>query len=350
MGRKILILLVLIFACKKKEVSEDTTLINPILVEQFTNYKCFPCNGANEIVDSFQRVYSDKVFVVRYHVNVPYPNDPIYIPYSDSMVNYYNLDLSSGVPITIISGGFKDIGYDDTQREDYKQRWLNKMREFSKIEYQYKANGNVEHFGNSANVNITLDKSLSPNHRANIYITEYDVKLPQGSSKPYSHFALRSASTGLSANFTINESWNKNNLYILFVIRDENKKVISLWQGKLPNEILTYYLQNDSILNVNQNETGKFYLKLKNNTNQVQRILIDISGVPKTWTPILCFRGVCRNTTTLEDSILPNYETADSAFYFGFIPTTSENVIIEMKVSIEGKNLYKTINGRVIVP
>lgn len=350
MGWKILILLVLIFACKKKEVSEDTILNNPVLVEQFTNYKCFPCNGANEIVDSFQRVYNDKIFVIRYHVNVPYPNDPLYIPYVDSIVNYYNLNLNSGVPVTIISGSFKDIGYDDTQREDYKQKWLNKMSEFSKDTYQYRAIGNVEHFGNSANVSITLDKSLSPNHKANIYITEYDVKLPQGSSKPYSHFALRSAFTGLSANFTINENWNKNNLYVLFVIRNENKRVISLWQGKLSNEILTYYLQGDSILYVNQNETGKFDLKLKNNTNQVQRILIDISDFPKTWIPILCFKGVCRNTTTLSDSLLPGYETPDGAFYFGFIPTTDEDITIEMKVSIQGKNLYKVINGRVIVP
>jgi len=352
MERKAFILLILIaFGCKKKDNSENISLNNPVLIEQFTNYKCVPCNGANEIIDSLQKIYPDKIYVIRYHVNVPYPNDPLYNNYVDSAIAYYNVDLNAGVPITIISGVFKEVGYDDAYREDYKQRWFNKMKEFSNNNFSYISNGKIEIFGNSANININLDKNLSPSHKANIYITEYNVSLPSGSSKPYSNFALRIAFNGTSANFQIDTNWNKNNLYALFVIRDENKNVISLWQDKFSNynEILSYSLQSDSVINVNLNETGKFFLKLKNNTNETQTIMIDISGFPKDWIPVLCFKGICRNSTTLIDSLLANYETQDSSFYFGIIPTTYENSIIEMKVSILNKNLYKTLTGRVIV-
>ncbi len=351
MGRKALILLIILFGCKKGTSDEQIDFVNPVLVEQFTNYNCIPCKGANEIVDSLQILYPDKVFTIRYHVNFPYPNDPLYTPYSDSAVSYYNLNLSQGVPITIILGSYIEIGYDDALRSDYIQRWFNKMKELSKNSPFYNASGIIEYFGNSVNVNISLDKNLSSNHKANIYITEYNVQLPSGSAKPYSNFALRKAFNGLNASFEIDTSWKIQDLHTVFVVRDENRNILSLWQGKVSSgfEVLSYKLQSDSIVSILLNETFKFYLKLKNNTNQTQKIIIDVSGLPRDWIPTLCFKGVCRNTTNVIDSLLPGYETGDGSFYFGAIATTNESAIIDMKVSIENKNLYKTIRGRVNV-
>ncbi|MEO0195261.1 MAG: hypothetical protein ABIL88_03275 [candidate division WOR-3 bacterium] len=108
-------------------------------MEQVTNYQCTPCKGANEVIDSLADAHPDKIFPIRYHVNTPYPGDPLNNEYADSMVSFHGLDLSRGVPITLIGGDFVDYGYDDNQRADYVQRWYNRIKEKSQTQPYYTA-------------------------------------------------------------------------------------------------------------------------------------------------------------------------------------------------------------------
>ena len=75
-----------------------------LLLESFTNTGCGPCAAYNPAMDALISNNSDKIAAIKYHVNWPSAQDPMYLhntAENGSRTSYYNV---TGVPQVVIDG------------------------------------------------------------------------------------------------------------------------------------------------------------------------------------------------------------------------------------------------------
>ncbi|MEO0214622.1 MAG: hypothetical protein ABIL12_03805 [candidate division WOR-3 bacterium] len=358
MVKKVLpvVILAVIFAysCKKRGEGGSgggEELPYPILVEQVTNYQCTPCKGANEVIDSLADAHPDKIFPIRYHVNTPYPGDPLNNEYADSMVSFHGLDLSRGVPITLIGGDFVDYGYDDNQRADYVQRWYNRIKEKSQTQPYYNPTVELIYGDGAIDVSISLDKPLQSGDNPKIFLSEYNVPLPPGSEKPYSNYALRGMINGTGGTFVVDTAWDVNNLYVIFAIFNPSKRVVGLSRVKVSNtsNTFTFYATDPVVDTIDSGAISKFHLYAKNNTNKDLVMTLMISGVPRFWNTAVCW-GICISGNRITDTLHSGEETGFGTFYFSITPTTKDSANITAEFFLSDKpHIKRSVNFKVYV-
>ncbi len=341
--------LIVLSACKKKENGGDEGgLPYPVVVEQVTNYMCVPCKGANEIIDSLDEAYGDKLIVVRYHANDPYVGDPVYTPYTDSVLSLYGLSTSDGVPITVIGGDYSEHGYDDTRKDDYVEKWNNLILERGQRVPKYSISA-TSLVGDSLAV---IDVSLSPGKAASdvvrTMLTEYHVPLPSGSVKPYSNYAVRAGTNSTHAEFVVDTSWNTGNLYVTVVVNSSDGKVVGAYRG----EAGTYTLKNvsnggDTTAPLNQYTS--VYLRMENRTDRDLNLTFKISGIPRDWSNTICW-GMCLSDTFMVSNTLPaGSTTPEHGMYFAVYPTTLDTANITVRVYLnDDPRIFRELKVRVI--
>ena len=350
MARKItsvLILSALLLSCKKSTEPGEGGLQNPILVEQITNYKCAPCRGAGEVLDSLHALYPDKIFLVRVHVNQPYPGDPIYNPGSDTIVSYYSLNPSSGVPILLIDGDYSEVGFDDAQREDYATRWFNKMVELSQEPEEYQLDIRAYRTSMGIHVELNPDKPLNQSHVPFIAITERHAPLPSGSVKPYSHYAMRYLVKGsLEADVVIDSTWNPDSLFAIGHVHDASKKVIAV-RGREPGTaFIAYFLSTGTHYHdttVQLNGEANFDMHIENFMPEPTIYTLKLDNVPRDWTSVVCIGNACVSGTIASDTLQPGEIKEGDYFHFTIIPTTNDSAVIEAEIYQENIPVLKEI-------
>jgi len=342
--------LIILTACKKKgeDGEADGGLPYPVVVEQVTNYLCVPCKGANEIVDSLDGAYGDKLVVVRYHANDPYTGDPLYTTYTDSLLSLYGLSTSDGVPITIIGGDYSEHGYDDTRREDYVSRWVNLIKERAQNVPRYSITA-TSTVGDSL---VVIDVSLNPGKAASdvvrTMLTEYNAPLPSGSVKPHSNYAVRAGTNSTHAEFVVDTSWNVDNLYVTVVVNSSDKKVVGSYQAKAGTYTLSN-LSNDGDTTAPLNQYTTVYLRMENRTDRDLNLTFRLSGIPRDWSNTICW-GVCLSDTTMVSNTLSaGATTPDHGMYFAVYPTTVDTADITVRVYLnDDPRIFRQLKVRVI--
>ena len=91
--------LLMLFALKVNAQNERI-----LLLESFTNTGCTPCAAHNPAMDALISNNSDKIAAIKYHVNWPSAQDPMYLHNTadnGSRTSYYNV---TGVPQVVIDG------------------------------------------------------------------------------------------------------------------------------------------------------------------------------------------------------------------------------------------------------
>ncbi|NPB04145.1 MAG: hypothetical protein GXO39_07020 [Thermotogae bacterium] len=343
-----LILGFILLGCKdKEEGGTDTPLPNPVVVEQVTNYMCVPCKGSAEIIDSLDEAYDDKVVVVRYHVNDPYTGDPLYSPYSDSLLNFYGLNTSEGVPITVIGGDYREHGYDDTKRDDYAQKWFNVMQERSQIEPKYHPTVSSL-MGDSL---VVIDVSTSSKASSDVVrtlLTEYDAPLPPSAVKDHSNYVVRAGINSSHAEFVLDSAWNDNNLFVTVIINSYDGKVVGSYQGKVETYTLEN-LSNDGDTIAPLEEYTMVYLRMKSKSGRDLPLTFRLEGIPRDWNNTICW-GVClSDTNAVSNTLEAGSTTPDHGMYFSVYPTTIDTADITVKVHLQDDpRVFRQLKVRII--
>ena len=343
----ILIISVLVLSCKRATEPEEMGLLNPILVEQITNYKCAPCKGASEILDSLHSLYPNKILLLRIHVDEPYPGDPIYNPGADTIVSYYSLNPSAGVPILLIDGNYSEVGFDDAQREDYATRWFNKMVELSQEPAEYRLDIKAYRTSMGIHINLNPDKPLSQDHIPFIAIAEKHAPLPSGSVKPYSNYAMRHLVKGnLEADVVIDSTWNPDSLFVIGHIHDASRKVVAV-DGRDPETaFIVYFLSTGTHYHdttVQLNGEANFDMHIENRMPEPTLYTLKLNNVPRDWMSIVCIGNACVSGTIASDTLEPGEIKEGPYFHFTIIPTTSDSVVIEAEIYQEDKPVLKEV-------
>ena len=341
--------LVVLAACKKDENGgAEEALPYPVVVEQVTNYMCVPCKGANEIIDSLDEAYGDKLVVVRYHANDPYVGDPVYTPYTDSVLSLYGLSTSDGVPITVIGGDYSEHGYDDTRRDDYVERWNNLILERGQNVPKYAVSATSLVGDSLAVIDVSLNPGKAASDVVRTMLTEYHVPLPSGSVKPYSNYAVRAGTNSTHAEFVVDTSWNTANLYVTVVVNSSDKKVVGAYQGKAGTYLLSN-VSNDGDTTAPLNQYTTVYLRMEHRTDRDLNLTFKLSGIPRDWNNTICW-GMCLSDTNMVSNTLPaGATTPEHGMYFAVYPTTVDTADITVRVYLnDDPRVFRQLKVRVI--
>ncbi len=341
--------LIVLTACKKKEDGGgEEALPYPVVVEQVTNYMCVPCKGANEIVDSLDEVYGDKLIVVRYHANDPYVGDPVYTSYTDSVLSLYGLNTSDGVPITVIGGDYNEHGYDDTRRGDYVERWNNLILERGQRVPKYSLTVSSLVGDSMAVIDVSTSPSKAASDVVRTMLAEYHVPLPSGSVKPYSNYAVRAGTNSTHAEFVVDTSWNLDNLYVTVVVNSSDGTVLGAYQSKAGTYTLSN-VSNDGDTTAPLNEYTTVYLRMENRTDRDLSLTFKLSGIPRDWSNTICW-GMCLSDTLMVSNTLPaGSTTPDHGMYFAVYPTTIDTADITVRVYLnDDPRVFRELKVRVI--
>ncbi len=338
---------ILIAACSRTSAPVEEGLGGPVLLEQITNYKCYPCKGASEVLDSLQSAYPDRVFLIKVHVDVPYPGDPLYIPGSDSVVQYYGLNPDAGVPILVIGGDYTEVGFDDAQRADYVERWFNKMKELAVLDDPYSPSIEAYHTSLGLDVRVETTSPVSSDHRSFLTITEKHVPLPSGSVKPYSHFAMRARfpdSTHVA--MEMDSTWNPDSLFAVFHVHDANGRVISVGGKPVERAFVLYFLSSGTDwadTTVQVNGEAKFKMHVENRMSESALYTLRLVNVPRDWTSVVCIGNACVSGTTASDTLQPGEIKEGNEFYFTIIPTTVDTVQIDVILQVDDRPILQEV-------
>jgi len=326
----------------------ESPLQNPVVVEQITNYLCTPCKGAAEIIDSLDEAFPDNVVVVRYHADEPYAGDPIYNPYTDTVLNFYGLNTADGVPITVIGGDWSEHGYDDTKREDYAERWFNVMRDKASQPPKYRPSVSSLMGDSLIVADVIVEPSKASSDVVRTMLTEYEAPLPPSAVKPYSNYAVRAGTNSSHAEFVVDSSWNESNLYITVVINDPSGAVVGSYQGKVGTYTLEN-LSNDGDTVVPLNEYSMVYLRMENRTDQDLTLTFRVNGIPRDWNNTICW-GVClSDTTMITNTLEAGASTPDHGMYFSVYPTTADTAYITVEVRYsDDERIFRRLNVKVV--
>ncbi len=340
----------LVLGCKRggdEAGGDGGGLPYPVVVEQVTNYLCVPCKGANEIIDSLDGVFGEKLVVVRYHVNDPYDGDPLYTPYSDQVLSLYSLNTSSGVPITVIAGEYKEHGYDESKHGDYVERWMNVIEEKAQVEPSYKPTVDALMGDSVVKVGVDVGGSLPSGYTVRTLLTEYGVPLPPNSVKPRSNYAVRAGVHSDSATFVLDTSWNQDNLFITVIVNSSDKRVVGAYQGKPGTYTLTN-LSNDGDTTVPLNQYSTVYLGMENRSDRDLDLVFTVDGIPRDWSNTICW-GVCLSDTNMVSNTLEAGATVGGhSMYFSVYPTTVDSATITVRVYLrEDPRVFRQIKVRV---
>ncbi len=336
---------ILAISCSRTSAPVEEGLPGPVLLEQITNYKCYPCKGASEVLDSFQSLYPDRVFLVKVHVDVPYPGDPLYIDRSDSVVRYYGLNPEAGVPILVIGGDYVEVGFDDAQRGDYVERWFNKMKELAISDDPYSPSMEAYHTSLGLDIRVETGSPLSPEHRSFMTITERHVPLPDGSVKPYSHFAMRAHfPDSMHISMDVDSTWNSDSLFVVFHVHDADGRVVSVGGKPLERAFVINFLSTgtgEADTTVEVNGEARFEMHVENRMSRAALYTLRLLNVPRDWTSIVCIGNACVRGTTASDTLQPGEVKEGSGFYFTIIPTTVDTVSIEVILEVSDRPVLR---------
>ncbi len=338
---------VFLASCSRTSAPVEEGLAGAVLLEQITNYKCYPCKGASEVLDSFQSLYPDRVFLIKVHVDVPYPGDPLYIPQSDSVVRYYGLNPDAGVPILVIGGSYTEVGFDDAQRADYEERWFNRMKELAITDDPYSPSIEAYHTSLGLDVRVETASPLSSGHRPFLTITERQVPLPDGSVKPYSRFAMRARfpdSTRISMD--VDSTWNPDSLFVVFHVHDADGRVISTGGKPVERAFVLNFLSTGSHqadTTVEVNGEARFKMHVENRMSRAALYTLRLLNVPRDWTSIVCIGNACVSGTTASDTLQPGEVKEGNEFYFTIIPTTVDTVRIDVVLEVSDRPALREV-------
>ncbi len=223
-----------------------------VLVEEFTEVNCYYCPGAAKGIDDMVS-NGDNVAPVAYHTQWQ-GSDPFYTNTTDVKLNLY--PSVDGTPAIEMDGNFyESIGGDHTQslypayQPKYEERIVHKA--LYSITPEIVDNGN-----NSYTINVDVKQHsdyISGTKKLFVAITETDIPYSwEGQSKV--NFALRKMipnnsgesitfaatvdSQSFSFDFTIDTTWNINNLDAVVFLQDSATKEV-MQTTKLPIPVQT---------------------------------------------------------------------------------------------------------------
>ena len=233
-----------------------------LLLESFTNTGCGPCAAYNPAMDALISNNSDKIAAIKYHVNWPSAQDPMYLHNTGdngSRTSYYNV---TGVPQVIIDGNHFSGNPNQVTQGIIDQ--LHAIESPMELRLTY----NVNEEENTITVNVMGRASIEIESELKLYVGVIEREIhftsapgPNGERDFYSVMKkLLPSSTGqnlgaLKANdyFAYTYTWELANIYnmdqldaIAWVQKPNTKEVL---QACKSSEVFEPFYANEACVN-----------------------------------------------------------------------------------------------------
>ena len=209
--------LIMLFSLKVNAQNERI-----LLFECFTNASCGPCASQNPALDALINANSDRIAAIKYHMNWPGANDPMYVHNptdNNSRKSVYNIN---SVPHTVVDGN-RYSGMPSGINQNTVNQWLTVTSPFEmRLSYE------VDEVANTITVHVTgrASESVSGNNKLYVGVIEREIHYnnPPGSNGERDFYAvmkkLLPSSSGITISpieagsyFAYNFTWELANVY-----------------------------------------------------------------------------------------------------------------------------------------
>lgn len=225
-------------------IKRGTRAQRMVLIEDFTNDGCPPCAQANPYFDQLAEDYAGQVALIRYHVNWPDDNDPMYLEAKndvDPRINYYGV---TGVPSVFCDG--TQVEFQTSYYGDLQSAVDARLSVPSPLTMTI--SGSITGTQGEVNVHIeVVDSITASNLYIRIAIFENDIMYTGPNGEPEHDWTVRKMldnaqgtsisfsgigdTKDISKTFTVSSSWNVDKLgAVAWVQSDTTKEVLQTAQ------------------------------------------------------------------------------------------------------------------------
>lgn len=232
-----------------------------LLFECFTNASCGPCAAQNPALDALINANADRIAAIKYHMNWPGSNDPMYLHNPADNGSRRGLYDINSVPHTVVDGT-RYNGMPSGINQNTVNQWLN-----AESPFEMRLSYDVDEAANTITVHVTgrASEAISGTIKLFVGVIEREIHYttPPGSNGERDFYAvmkkLLPSSSGITISpiqaggyFAYNFTWELANVYnndqldAIAWIQNQDTKVV--YQACKSSQNFEPYYTNDAMI------------------------------------------------------------------------------------------------------